>query len=118
MLNLNDINETIKDLETNASTTFDTCNKLASLYIVRNNMQNVVDDTEKELSDILPRYKSYCEIKKDYQLGRTTEQAVYKAMDEVGREIKEFIHILYSNTDTKAERQILKETINELYRTL
>lgn len=117
MLNLEDINNTIQDLE-NGSTTFDTCNKLASLYIVRQNLQKVVEpkaqSVETELQDILPQYRRYCNIKRRYQLKELTESAVYDAMNRVCTEIKEFLHILYSSTDTQTERNMIKELLQDL----
>ena len=125
MLNLDEINNTIEALE-NSSTTFETCSKLASLYIVRDKLQNAVqreidasesklnDRTERELSDILPQYKNYCEIKRKYQLNEVTEKAVYVSMADVCKEIKEFMQTLYSSTDTPKEREMIKNLIDQL----
>ena len=70
MLNLEEINNTIDQLE-EGNTTFDNCIKLSALYIVRDKLQSalqseiveepeVVDAIENELSDILPQYRKYC----------------------------------------------------------
>lgn len=125
MLNLDEINSTIEELE-NSSTTFDTCNKLASLYIVRQHLQKdnepvvqtVVHKVETELQDILPHYRKYCDIKRQYQLKEIPESAVYRAMNIVCTEIKEFLHILYSSTDTQEERTIIRQMLQDINRAL
>ena len=129
MLSLEEINNTIEDLE-NGSTTFDACAKLASLYIVRDNLlhkqtetgeqkeeSQLEDHVESELNDILPQYKTYCEVKRRYQLNEVTEKAVYTSMQDVCREIHEFISILYSSTDTTKEREMIKNLIDQLHGT-
>ena len=117
MLNLQEINETIEQLE-NGATTFDTCSKLASLYIVRDNLtktqEPVYNKVETELNDILPQYRMYCEVKRKYQLKELTDQAVYLAMQDVCTEIREFIQTLYSSTDTPQEREMIRNLINQL----
>lgn len=91
---------------------------LSSLYIVREYCEKKSDIVEQELDDILPQYRTYCEVKRKYQMRELSEQAVFTAMNNLCRELSEFVHILYSSTDTETERKILTETINELYRTL
>ena len=109
------IDKLISEFE-NSEESLSNIRALSSLYIIRDHCNQ--DVVEQELDDILPQYKSYCEIKKRFQMKQLPEQAVFTAMNNLCRELSEFIHILYSNTDTKTERQILTETINELYRTL
>jgi hypothetical protein len=114
MLSLDEINNTIEQLE-NSSTTFDVCSKLASLIIVKQHLENVGetkvstsgDVVVKEYDDILPQYRMYCEVKRKYQMHEMTEDAVHLA-------INEFLHILYSNTDTQVERDCVKEMLMEL----
>ena len=108
MLNLQEIEESIKDLE-NSSTTYDNCSKLASLYIVRDKMKQN-DVVEDELNDVLPSYKRYVEVKRKYQLKEVTADALYTAFNSLCNEIQEFLHTLYSCTDTEQERAILKRT--------
>jgi hypothetical protein len=121
MLSLDEINNTIEQLE-NSSTTFDVCSKLASLIIVKQHLENVGetkvstsgDVVVKEYDDILPQYRMYCEIKRKYQMHEMTEEAVHLAIKDVCKEINEFLHILYSNTDTQVERDCIKEMLMEL----
>lgn len=113
MLNLDEINNTIAELE-NGNTTFDTCSKLASLYVVRDKLMTGETKVEKELNDILPQYKAYCEVKKKYQQYELPEIAIQAAMKDVCIEIKEFIYTLYSGTDTVEERKQLKEMLKDL----
>ena len=78
-------------------------------------LRGLYDEVEEELNDIAPQYKSYCEIKRDYQLGKTTKEAVIKAMHGVCKEIEDFIQLLYSSTDMPEERDELKLLINKIY---
>lgn len=105
---IKDINRTIDELEKD-STTFENCEKLASLYIVRDKF-----NTQTEFDDILPQYTKYTDIKRRYQLGEVSEKLVEKQTKMVCKEISEFIHSLYSSTDIPEERTILKNMVNGL----
>ena len=114
MLELDEINNTIAELE-NGPTTFDTCMKLASLYTVRNNFKaETVEENavKKELSDILPHYEAYCDTKRRYQLGQIGKDQVIRSIQTVCKEITEFINTLYSSTDMEEEREILTATLS------
>lgn len=122
MLNITEITNTIAELE-NGDTTFANCQKLASLYIVRDNfnkedMQEVpqqqVVEVEHELSDILPQYQKYCEIKRKYQMNEVTKNAVINSIDNVCREIAEFLQTLYGSTDMQEERDAIKTMLAEI----
>lgn len=123
MLNIEEINNTIEQLE-NGSTTFDSCQKLASLYIVRNcyldSLSKVVSDKNtndldviKEYSDILPEYSRYCSIKRKYQLNELGKDVVLESLKCVCKEINEFIHTLYNSTDFSEERDIIISNFKE-----
>lgn len=118
MLNIEEINNTIEELE-NSPTTFEICLKLASLYIVRDKyLEQEKQDTnivEQELNEIFPVYKQYCDIKRRYELGELTEEAVIQKMKFLCSEIKDFIQTLYSNTSFQQERDILSSMISELH---
>lgn len=124
MLNLEEINNTIAELE-NGRTTYDNCLKLASLYIVKQNIHQteksntddfkpVYDDVVKEYSDILPAYSEYKEAKRQYQMNEISIRKVLKEMENVCEEIIEFIRILYSNSDVAEERQKIVDMISQL----
>lgn len=118
MLDLQEIENTIEALE-NGVTTFDNCLKLASLYIVRQNINTQVADAnnkviQQELDDILPQYRKYVEVKQRYQVGELTEIAVQKAIQSVCTEISEFIQVLYSSTDMQFERDAIKDMVSTL----
>lgn len=121
MLDLTLIENTIQELE-NSDTTFNNCEKLASLYIVREHQKNenlkVVEKSEKEvmdeLNDILPSYSMYCNKKRDYQMNKLGADVVLSSLKSVCREICEFIHILYSSTDMPEERDIIVETLSNI----
>lgn len=120
-MNIGDINRTIEKLE-KGSTTFENCERLASLYIVREHQQNanltVVNASEKgvinELNDILPSYSLYCNKKREYQMNRLGSNVVLKSLMDVCREILEFIHTMYSGTDLPEERDIIVETLSNI----
>lgn len=115
------IDSTIDELE-HGETTFANCERLASLYIIKEHfkeypvvLKGLYDEVEDELNDIAPQYKTYCEIKREYQLGRTTKEAVIESMRGVCKEIEDFIRILYSSSDMPEEREQLKSLINKIY---
>lgn len=115
MLDLQEITNAINTLES-GQTTYDSCLKLASLYTVRNELtkehsQQVIS----ELQDILPQYKKYCAVKRRYQMKEVSDEAVYSAMQYLCDEIFDFLHTLYSHTDTRLERSMLKDMIQDLY---
>lgn len=122
MLNVGEIKETISELE-KQKTTFDTCHKLASLYIILDhiNTNKIYDEhTNKEnkvieeYSDILPSYKKYCEIKRNYQLGLLSDNQIQSSMKSVCLEIEEFILTLYSSTDTEIERSLIHDLLKSI----
>lgn len=112
MLDLDIIDQTIEELK-EGDTTFFNCQNLAALYIVRDKLGGTKLD--KELRDVIPTYKKYCEIKKKYQFHELPEDAVTNAIQNVCIEIKEFIDLLYSSSDTQAERNQIIELIKNLY---
>lgn len=122
MLDLQEIENTIDKLE-RGPTTFDSCQKLASLYIVRDEYKKTgptqvdagPDVVEQELDDILPQYRQYCQIKTRYQRGEIASDAVLRGLSAVNREIREFIHTLYRSTDFPEERNLILQMIDELH---
>ena len=121
MLDFNEIRDTISQLE-NSKTTYDTCSKLADLYIVLDHSENAnVQDTKSndtvvnELSDILPAYTEYVKVKTNYKLNRGTKDSVLYSMDLLDKEITEFIDILFSSSDMSEERELLKRMLSNLY---
>lgn len=115
MLSIEEINNTIEELE-NGNTTFDACIKLSALYNVRDRLTNKLpaNETEDELNDILPQYKMYCTIKKKYQMHELTEEAVLLSMADVCKEITEFIETMYSSTDMQDERTQITDMLTYL----
>jgi len=118
MIDLNVIEDTILDLE-QEPLTLELCEKLATLYICRDNAKSVLNRTRErsdealsELYDILPSYGKYVETKKRYQQYEVVEQMVIIAMQNLCDEITEFISELYHNTETDAERTIIVNMIN------
>ena len=113
-MSVQEINDLIADLEESDSSLSNIRN-LSSLYIVRKHLlENSMDNVTNQLDDILPSYIEYVKIKRKYQLNELTEQAVYLSMQQVCKEIKEFLHILYSNTDTPKEREMIRNLIDHL----
>lgn len=117
MLDLKDINTTIEKLE-NGSTTFDTCVKLASLYIVRDYMtdavENEVVDVSEENASILPRYEKYNDIKNLYHVNQTTAEAVKVGIADACKEISALVQTMYNNSDLPEERSQIRSMIEEL----
>lgn len=125
MLDLELIEETIDELEHDA-TSFENCEKLASLYICREMNKNAnmkLSDTSNdvsynneyiELSEILPAYIKYVDTKKRYQQFEVVDKMLIYAMTDLCREITEFIGDLYHNTETEAERALIVEMITNM----
>lgn len=120
MLSLDEIDGMITELE-NTLQSFTDLQRLADLYIIKDvqksGLNSIVDAsnaTLQELNDILPQFKNYCMIKKRYQLNELPKQTVAYAMKDVCKELNEFIHILYSNTDMEEEREEIKNLIANL----
>lgn len=114
-MDINTINDLIKEIE-NGETTLSNIRNLSALYNVRNILLNNKEETQTqtELKDILPSYLGYINIKRKFQLHKTTNENVIIAMKALCTEIKEFIQTLYSSTDTPQERDIIKEMIKEM----
>lgn len=115
-MNLAEVNDAIKELQ-ESSLTLSNARNLSALINVRDYLQNSAqrkpDSLERELNDILPQYREYCAVKRQYQLGRATEDLVVASMRLVCKEVKEFLLILYQNTDTKIERNMIKRMLSE-----
>lgn len=113
------IQETIEALERD-ETTFFNCQNLASLYIVREYLKayphGEEPQVEKELSDILPQYQQYKDIKRKYQMSEIAKEQVIKSINNVCSEIKEFFDILYRSTDMQEEREAITKIISLLYK--
>jgi hypothetical protein len=110
----------ITELE-NTLQSFTDLQRLADLYIIKDvqkSRSNSIVDTSnitlQELNDILPQFRNYCMIKKRYQLNELPKQTVVYAMKDVCKELNEFVHILYSNTDMQEEREEIKNLIANL----
>lgn len=115
-MNIQEIENTIMELE-NSNATFDSCEKLASLYVVRdhllqNNKSQDTDDIIKEYNDILPEYSNYCNLKRDFQFGKVDNKCVLKSLCNVCDEINEFIKILYDSVDIVEEKEILNTKLS------
>ena len=113
-MNIKELNNMIQDLE-NSDLSLSNIRNLSSLYIVKKHLtESKIDNVTAELNDILPSYLDYVNTKRKYQLHEVTEQAIYLRLEQVCKEIKEFLHILYTNTDTPKEREILKKLITQI----
>lgn len=124
MIDIYQIEDTIKEIERKDPLSLFDCQNLASLYTVKdfylknsnfgNSFNNSENSVQTELNDILPQYKNYCDVKRQYQMGQVSEKAVIQSMDYVCREIKQFLKVLYSSTDTPVEREKIKQMIIDL----
>ena len=110
-MNITVIKDAIIRLE-NEETTLDNVRELADLYTVRDHFR--VNTVERELSDILPAYRAYCEFKRQYELSGENEDKVIEYMSYVCKEICEFIETLYSNTDFYRERKEIIKILEKL----
>lgn len=111
MVDLSEISTTIKELE-NQELTFDLCQKLANLYIIRDHYKD--NAVVKEYNDILPSYQKFCEVKRSYQMSEVSEDYVYKQLELLCSEISEFLKTLYHNTDTQHEHDIIENMLKNI----
>lgn len=116
-MNIAEIDSTINELQ-NSSFSLSNARNLSALLNVREYLQNATqskpDSLERELSDVLPAYKKYCDVKRKYQLNQTSEDDIVIAMRAVCKEVKEFLLILYQNSDMKIERTMIKNMIDDV----
>ena len=113
-MDINQINATIEQLQAGEAT-FDTCQKLASLYTVRDKLTQDSQNSEiRSLVNIFPHYTKYAENKRKYQLKEVSADCLYSGMNLLCLEISDFIHSLYSSCETQAEQVELKNVINSL----
>lgn len=111
-MNIKDIETTITELE-NGPTTYDSCQKLASLYVVRSNLSGVeLDTTVTEYHDILPMYNKYVDTKRLYQMQKVSITEVNASMTQLCKEVKEFLLMLYNNTESASERGQIRDMID------
>ena len=117
MIDLDEIETTINTLE-NGFTTFENCEKLAYLYICRENLKRglnaLVDNVMSELDDILPYYMKYRDIKRRYQTNQAIDNEVVQGIQDVCQELQEFIDKLYYSTDMNKERVCIRNMVHEL----
>lgn len=117
-MDINIINELIDELK-QCDTTYTNVRDLAALYEVKDRFENNEEtikqtDVEKELSDILPAYEKYIEVKTKFQLtGAEEENMVYK-LKLLCIEIFDLLKVLYTNTNTEAERAEIHRCITRL----
>ena len=110
MIDLNEVNNTITELQ-DGQTTFDSCQKLASLFVVRDYLTRNTDEVLTEYHDILPSYAKYKKHKKAYQLNNDTIENVENAFLTLLQEIYEFLDILYISAENTQERASMMSTI-------
>ena len=118
-MNLELVQNTIEQLES-LDTTFENCQNLASLYIVRDmykpRRSQLLEDEKvaKELSDIFPQYTKYIQIKKQYQLKEVSADKVSLEINELCRQISEFLILLYVDSDMPQERKSLQDLVEKI----
>lgn len=116
-----DINSIIEEIQTLESgpTTVNNVIELASLYIVKEQLQNGnmpgINGLQTEIKDILPAYNKYCEVKRKYQLNEISDDAVIYQLELVLQEIEDLICTIYRGTNMRKERRKIKETLEKLY---
>ena len=116
-MNLVEVNKEINEL-LNSPLTLSNARNLSALIVVQSYLQNAIqsepDSLKQELNDILPRYKEYCEVKQRYQRNQASDDELIIALRRVCKEVKEFLLILYQNTDLQIERTMIKNMVSEV----
>ena len=118
------LNDAILEHESK-DTTYANCEKLAWLYIVRDHcahqmgtasIEPIADVERTATVEILPSFSKYAEFKKAYKIGDASKDKVLQSFNALILELKDFLNLLYSNTDTEEEREILHALIKDLQR--
>lgn len=117
-MDISTIDTMIKDLE-ESEVTLSNIRNLSALYTVRNNLKvdKVEDKVTEELNDVLPSYMQYVTVKREYQMGETSKEKIASYLMQVCKEVEDFIHALYSGTDTPEERELIRHLITNIKRT-
>ena len=68
----------------------------------------------KETRDILPAYFDYVEAKRKYQLKEATKEKVIDSLKTLSEELKDLIRVIYRNTDTPEERNLLSQALQQI----
>lgn len=109
------IEDAIRELE-EADATVQNVEELADLYIVHDYLTKTeCVAVQEELSDILPSYRTYCTTKGRFQRNEVSDDAVICALESLCLEIKDFIRVLYSNTDMVKERRRITQLLEDLH---
>lgn len=113
-MDINIINQAIQDLE-NTEINSAVIKELAALYIIRDkyNYSNTTDPDQSDV-DILPSYRRYQTIKRKFQLGEISEDALVPNMKLIMEELEEFLLLLYTNTYLRKERLCIEQTISNI----
>ena len=125
MISERELMREISDYE-DRTPTYQTCEKLANLYTIYDHLYekkepSIMTASEKGTlsnqtkNQILPAYFSYIEAKKSFQQGVGSKENVLKQVNVLSNEIKDFVKMLYRNTDMPEERAKITCLINELY---
>jgi len=114
-MDLSTINNLIDELEKSDTLLYNVRN-LSALYNVKSHLigDNKFGGTVKELNDILPSYLEYVNLKRKYQLKEISIDTVIIQLENVCKEITEFLQTLYRGTDTEEERKYIHNLINQL----
>jgi hypothetical protein len=67
-----------------------------------------------ELSDVLPQYQNYLDVKLGYQTGKIPKELLQSSMNNLCIEIKEFLQTLYSTTESPEERKSIQLLLSDL----
>ena len=113
MVKLDEIREAITEIE-EQGVSFQNCERLAALYTIIDHKLNEINPVIQEYSEILPSYQLYCKVKRKYEMKDIDEETVRVAVKTLCEEIKDFLVILYSNTNTEMERAEIKKMLNSL----
>ena len=71
-------------------------------------------ETVKETKEILPAYFIYIDFKRKYQLKEITKEKMLDSLKMLSDEIFDLIKLIYRNTDTPEERNLLNQLIQKV----
>lgn len=107
---------------------YQSCEKLANLYIIYDHLYGKqiktvdplprpeikVSQNSEADNKVLPTYFYYVQAKKSFQEGNVPKEKVIRTLDALSIEIKDFVKMLYRNTDIPEEREKISKLINDI----
>lgn len=108
------IKNAITELE-GSETTVKNVEELACLYILRDHLSTSAEQSFSAPTPPVSSYPSYLKLKRDYQRGIGTKDALLSAVSTLCAEIVSFSRTLYACSDCEEERTMFDKIFKNSY---